>query len=361
MAGKFERKLFSQINISDPFFDSLKQDYPEFEQTWFPKGVRENREALVFSDENGLGAFIASKRENEPIVLQEGILPARPRIKVSTLRLAERFRGKRLGEGALGLILWDWQSSKLDELYLTVFPQHTDLTTQLERFGFVVVGHNSRNELVYMRRRKNIDFSDPYKSFPFISPNFSKGGYLIIEDFYHDSLFPYSELKNVTAEHLIEVDAANGISKVYIGKQWNPHYRVGEPIFIYRKYNGPLGKPRYKSCLTSFCITSEVVTVKENGNYLKSFDEFCSIVGNKAVFKVSDLRDRYCNDKTITVVKMLYGGYFGAGHNINMDWLSQNRLWAGPNQYPSRVQLTPQECQTIWAAGQIDTTDIFGR
>ena len=28
MAGKFERKRFSEINLDDPFFDSLKADYP---------------------------------------------------------------------------------------------------------------------------------------------------------------------------------------------------------------------------------------------------------------------------------------------------------------------------------------------
>ena len=105
MPGKFERKSFVQIDLNDPFFDSLKRDYPEFETVWFPKGVRENRHALVFSDESGLGAFIAMKVENEPIHLNDVDLPALPRLKISTLRLAERFRGQRLGEGALGLIL----------------------------------------------------------------------------------------------------------------------------------------------------------------------------------------------------------------------------------------------------------------
>lgn len=27
MAGKFARKLFSEIDLNDPFFDSLKADY----------------------------------------------------------------------------------------------------------------------------------------------------------------------------------------------------------------------------------------------------------------------------------------------------------------------------------------------
>lgn len=194
MAGKFEWKPFSAINIKDPLFDSLKADYPEFSNSWFPKCVRENRDALAFYDTKGLGAFIALKHENEPIPLRNRLLPAIPRLKVSTLLLANRFRGQRLGEGALGLVLWNWQHLKLEEIYLTVFPQHTDLICQLERFGFRMAGYNGRGECVYIRNRKNIDFSTPYTSFPFLSPSFKKGGYLIVKDKYHDTLFPYSEL-----------------------------------------------------------------------------------------------------------------------------------------------------------------------
>ncbi len=69
MAGRFEHKLFGDINLDDSFFDDLKRDYPEFESSWFPKCVREGRKALVFSDEQGLGAFIALKEENQELNL----------------------------------------------------------------------------------------------------------------------------------------------------------------------------------------------------------------------------------------------------------------------------------------------------
>ncbi len=359
MAGKFEQKLFAEINIMDPFFDSLKADYPGFSERWFPKCIQENRKALVFSDAEGLGAFIALKPENEPIALQEYTLPASPRLKVCTLLLAPRFRGQRLGEGALGLVLWNWQRSKLNEVYLTVFPHHTDLIAQLERFGFRAIGHNNNNELVYIRSRKSIDFSDPYKAFPFVSPTFSKGGYLIVNDEYHDTLFPYSELKN-TPQEMLQMDAANGVSKVYIGQMWAPHYRIGEPLFIYRKYNGSNGRPGYKSCLTSYCVVTEVVSVKENWHNKMSFNEFLNLAGNKTVFSTSELKRRYDEDRNVTVVTMLYCGYFGPGRNINMVWLRDHALWAGENEYPTRVQLSPAQCQTIWQAANVDLDNVFG-
>ena len=65
MAGNFSLKKFSDIDLNDPFFDSLKADYPvggkvkPFE-VWFPEKAQEGRTALVFDDENGLGAFAVS-------------------------------------------------------------------------------------------------------------------------------------------------------------------------------------------------------------------------------------------------------------------------------------------------------------
>ena len=58
MGGRFEYKYFRDIDVTDPFFDSLKRDYEGFETEWFPKCAREGRKALVFSDEHGLGVNI---------------------------------------------------------------------------------------------------------------------------------------------------------------------------------------------------------------------------------------------------------------------------------------------------------------
>lgn len=144
----------------------------------------------------GMAAFVALKSESEEIKLQDATLPEKQRIKVSTLKISERHRGERYGEGAIGLMLWKWQSSGCDEIYVTVFEKQSTLITQLERFGFCKIGYNLNGECVYLKSKKNLDFSGPYKSFPFIKSNFKYGGYLIIEDSYHDTMFAYSELAN---------------------------------------------------------------------------------------------------------------------------------------------------------------------
>lgn len=56
------------------------------------------------------------------------------------MKIAERFRGQRLGEGAIGLVLWKWQKSGTDEIYVTAFDKQDLLISQLEKFGFHKAG-----------------------------------------------------------------------------------------------------------------------------------------------------------------------------------------------------------------------------
>ena len=364
MAEKFELRKFSTIDISDPFFDSLKNDYPPDENNigfvnWFQKKSADGATALVFSDDKGQGAFICLKDENEPIELRNQTLPAIPRKKISTLRIAERYRGRRLGEGSIGLILWNWQKSKSEEVYVTVFEKHEQLIGQLEMFGFYLAGYNYNGECVYVKSRANIDYSDPYKSFPFISTHIQKAGYLIVDDVYHDTLFPYSELSN-TIQEQVALSVTNGISKVYVGAQYTqPHYQIGEPIMIYRRHTKQDGqKPRYKSCITSFCVVTDIIMAKTNNRYLISLDDLCKRIGNKSVFDVEQLQKRYNNDRNVVVIEMLYYGYFGAGHNVNNAWLSDNGYFPS-DVYPALIEATPDQFRAILRKGDVDVANVI--
>jgi GNAT superfamily N-acetyltransferase len=362
MAGKFLFKKFSEINLADSFFDELKSDYPGNAYStgfveWFNKKATANSTALVFDDDDGLGAFVYLKEEDEPIELANSSLPAKPRIKIGTLRLAPRYRGQRLGEGAIGLALWKWQNSKKDEIYVTVFEKHDTLIGLFERFGFVLAGKNPNGERVYIKSRRSVDYSDPYKSFPFINPKFQNAGYLIVDDFYHDTLFPYSELSN-TLQEQVALSVANGISKIYIGSPTStPPYRIGEPIFIYRRYTGTAGSKGYKSCVTSFCVVTNVIIAKENNRYRMSIDDLLKQISNKSVFDETEIRTKYSNERNLVIIEMLYYGFFGAGNNVNWVWLKNNKFW--PDGYPTTARLTQEQFKAILREGKVDVSNVI--
>ena len=59
-----EQHKFSDIQLSDPFFDSLKNDYPGFSD-WYAKKAETGSKALIQKNELGLlQAFLYLKKED---------------------------------------------------------------------------------------------------------------------------------------------------------------------------------------------------------------------------------------------------------------------------------------------------------
>ena len=166
MSGVFLRKKFNDIDLSDSFFDSLKNDYIEF-PTWFQKKSDSGDYAFVFFDEYGIGAFVYIKKEySESIILTNNtILPPINRIKIGTFKFDKRLSGRHTGERVLTLILQYWQKlNDFDEIYFTIFDKYHALINLITRFGFIRVGTqntNGRNEGVYILTKrsgqKNLD------------------------------------------------------------------------------------------------------------------------------------------------------------------------------------------------------------
>ena len=85
---------FAEVNLSQPFFDSLKADYVEF-PNWFAR--KANEMAYVFRNDRGeIDGFLYLKREDGPLVDVEPHLPPANRLKVGTLKI--NAHGTRLGE-----------------------------------------------------------------------------------------------------------------------------------------------------------------------------------------------------------------------------------------------------------------------
>lgn len=364
MAGRFTLKKFADIDLNDRFFDSLKNDYPGTVNStgfvnWFKKKSVNDSTALVFEDDEGVGAFVVLKEEEEQIELQSCVLPVKKRLKISTFRIADRYRRQRIGEGAIGLLLWKWLQVGTEEVYVTVFDKHDTLISLFERFGFQKEGVNPNGENVLIKNRKHIDFSDPYKSFPFIKDGFDYAGYIIIDDRYHDTMFAYSELANgATLQTKVGTSVSNGLSKIYVGQAPRLNHKIGEPVLVYRRYTQKDGKPRYRSCVTSFCIVTDMIQAKVNNRYLMSFDELKSRIGNKSVFDENELQSQYLNFKNMSIVELLYYGYFGAGNNVNMDWLDKHGYWASENQYPTAVKLTSAQFKRVLTEGNINVSNV---
>ncbi len=330
MAGAYKWKKLSELDINDSFFNSLKEDYPEFEE-WYNKKANEGKQAFAYIDDNGIGAFVMLKvGECEEIPLANQILPKCSRLKISTLKLSDRVEGNRLGEGAIGIALWNWLESDDEEIYVTVFDKHRKLIEMLQKFGFELAGYNSRNEGVYIRSKNAINFMTPYTSFPFINKETRAFAMLPIEAEWHDKIFPYSELKN-TKQDTEEFAAANGMTKTYIGFSYSiPAYSPGMPIMIYRISEE---QKTFKSVVTSYGTIVRFEIIKQNWDYIKSFDEYVKLVGNKSVFTYNKIKEFYEKQKNVFVLELVYNHAFGEGCNVNHYTLNSCGIWENIHPY----------------------------
>lgn len=353
MLNKMVWKLFSNVDLNDKFFNSLKDDYPDFSD-WFAKKANEGRKAMVMSDENGIHAFLSLKKENEKIQLVDKILPKEDRIKISTLKIDDSIGKQRLGEGIVGVALWYWQASKFNEIYVTIFPKQDKLIGLLKRFGFLEYGIKENGELVLGKSRLKIDYSNAYSSFPFLSPYAKKAGIIPIDDHFHDRLFPYSE-SIYSHREVEEVTAGNGITKVYIGSPYTAtHYSVGDIVGIYRIFTGN-GAKGNKSAITSFCTVTKVTIVKQNGYVHMPLEQYLFEAGNKTVFSENELRGIY-KKSNVVMIEMTYNGFFNKGHNVTYWDLKNRNLF---EDHPYNITYTIETMRQILELGGKDVKNII--
>lgn len=353
MNGKFQWTFFSDCDLQDRFFDSLKEDYAEFEE-WFVRKVKMASKVCVYREKGEILALLYLKDETEEVLLKGHKLPEKRRLKIGTLKISDYAKHQRLGEGAIGLSLWYWQRMKADEVYITVFAKQEQLIGLLVKFGFIKVGENNRGEDVYMKNKSSICYDTPYKAFPYLYPQFSYSGYIPIKAEYHDTLFPYSELAN-TNQETEEIAAANGITKIFVAFPVRTvTYKQGEPVFIYRIHTGE-GPKKYKSVVTSVCTIVRQITVKEDGIKKLTYEEFCNAIGNKSYFKQEELNEFY-QKRNLILLEMVYNGGFGKGHNVTYQSLAENGLF---EQYPYDIKLNYRQFRKILDLGGIDVRNFI--
>lgn len=353
----FEWVRFSECDIHDEFFDSLKSDYNGFE-SWFDKKSKNGDKAFILFIDDKIKAFLYLKEEeNEEIKLTDGqSLSAEKRLKIGTLKLSDDLKGRRIGEGVIRVALWKWQELRdVNQIYVTIFDKHTSLIELVKLFGFKLVGHRSNREGVYVKDKNNLDYTTAKSSFPYIDPDFQRGGYLTIYPQFHDALFPDSRLKNIQ-QNVEDIEAANGITKDYIATPTNPiDYKEGDVVFIYRISEQE--PKRYKSAITSFGVVTKCTCIKLNGKKMCDFKDFVKLVGNKSVFSEDYLKEKLDNNHNIYLLEFLYNGYFGEGHNVINKTLTDNGLFGGGHPYHRK--LTKDEVNLIFKLGEKDVQNII--
>ena len=115
-------KTFAEIDLQDSFFQSLRDDYPEFDN-WFRR--KSNQDAFVQYENNKIIGFLYLKIEER---LVDDVTPnicADKILKVGTFKIEAH--GTKMGEQFIKVIMDYAANEKVDVCYVTIFEKHSTL------------------------------------------------------------------------------------------------------------------------------------------------------------------------------------------------------------------------------------------
>ena len=295
-----QKSLFGNLDLSDDFFASFKEDYPDY-QKWFNKKADETTYVCLSEDKPIALLYLKVEGENEDYTNIDPPLPTKRRLKIGGFKVT--LNGFRLGERFLKIVFDNVLRLKVDEVYVTIFDKRVEqqrLINLLEEYGFYRHGFKKGpggKELVYVRScERSANRLSPKVTYPF----FSTAGNIFlvpIRPEYHTELFPDSILRTESPMDYVENEPhRNAISKVYISRSIERNLESGDVIVFYR--TGGL----YKSVVTTIGVAEKVI------DNIPTEEDFIRLCRKRSVFADKELARQWNLYRTIQpfIVNFLY-------------------------------------------------------
>jgi len=336
-----KNELVKNLDLADPIFDTLTEEYPEF-QEWIERISGKGRRCWVYYRNDGrIGALLIYKIEDEPVDCIPS-LPEKRRLKVSTLKVTHV--GYKIGELFIKLAIDVSLSYNLSEIYLTHFTRPNDRLVELiSDFGFYKVGMNSRGEEVFIKKLIDdkieaqslspIDISKKfYPSFydgvkvkKFVAP---------IRPEYHTKLFTdFPSRQTTLIEHAGEfIIEGNTIKKAYLFHSNIRRMDSGDLILFYRSED--------LHAITSIGVVETVFVGIEDA------DQIVRLVGKRTVFSRKEIDE--LAERPVSI--FLFRHHFHLKNRLPLDVLIEHDILAA----------APQSVMEISAEGYEKIKELSG-
>lgn len=310
-----------EIDSKDTFFASLRDGYPEFDDWWREKCVKQHRSCWVVYDDDHLVGLIV--RKDEDASNTDAITKAAKILKICTFKVASERRGVKLGELLLKQVLWYAQSNKYDLAYLTTYAEQVALMQLLEYYGFRNAGRNPNGEYIYERKFSTLaltpqndrsKFDLARENYPrFILGNDTLGFGIPIREAYHDTLYPDLHRPNqldlfgsVSRAQRI-TRPGNTIRKVYLCRAQSKLGPAGSLLFFYKS--------------TSKNPPSQAITalgVLESLTLARSKKELMQLTGGRSVYSEEELEEWDATpEHPVKVINYLLVSYIEPAVSLN--------------------------------------------
>lgn len=331
-----KQRHFGVVDLSDPFFETFRADYPGFDK-WFNGKCDEL--AYVSLLDGVVAAFLYLKTEDvaEDYSNVSPMFTKKKRLKIGTFKVASN--GIRLGERFLKIIFDNARAQKVDEIYVTIFntrPELMQLIGLLEEWGFVHHGVKTSaagTEQVYVRPFGHAFNADrPKTTYPILgAKNREKVNRVFIVPIYpeyHTKLFPDSMLKTERKKEWDDTQPyRHSISKSYVCRSITRDLKSGDIIVFYR--TGDTLPKWHTSTATTIGI---VESVHDN---LHSLEELKAVCRKRTVLTDEELKEwwDYNPRNRPFVVNFLYAYSFKTRPNLRV-LVDELKVFSGPDDVP---------------------------
>jgi len=321
-----KKSLFGNLDLSDDFFASFKEDYPGYEK-WFNRKADETVYICLAGSKPIAFLYLKVEGKTEDYSDIDPPLPPKKRLKIGSLKVT--LNGFRLGERFLKIVFDNAIRLKVDEVYVTIFDKRIEqqrLVSLLEEYGFYRHGlkkGSGGQELVYVRScARSANRSSPKLTYPF----FSTAGQIFIVPIYpeyHTELFPDSILRTESPMDFVENEPyRNAISKVYISRSIERDIHPGD-VFIFYRTGG-----YYKSVVTTIGVAEGII------DNIPTEADFIRLCRRRSVFTDEQLANQWEFRKTSRpfIVDFLY--VYSFPKRINLQRLIEISVIPSVNDAP---------------------------
>lgn len=319
------RIMTHELNLDDPIFDGLKDDYGrDVFVDWFKRAARGQRDALVIDGDDEHAAIAILKREPTG---EHGL--AGPQLKVCTFKVADGYSGQKYGELLLKAIFEQAHTEDYIGLFVTVLDKQEALIALLGDFGFRAMPgvRTAVGELVFEKPHgpvvdETMSALDHHVRYG--PPALRLGGQhcfvVPIEPRWHRVLFPDAEREPGDENALFAATLGlatqpfgNALRKAYLCNAPTRLLRPGDPLLFYRSSDEKAVR---------------VVGVCEDTLVSRDPDEIVAAVGRRTVYSLQEIKnlarrndvlvvtfrqDRILRAEPITLAELI-------GHRVLTSW-----------------------------------------
>ena len=323
------------LDEHDPIFDSLREDYPEF-NNWLSKCKQEHRTSWVIRSGDNLAAATIVKHETPAEYGIEG-----QTLKIAMFKVSEYHPGMRYGELLLKSVFDFLVANSYERAYVTVLPKHFRVVDFFENFGFERIEvETPLGEDILVKsfvpspgdRIPNLEYHIRYGPRHYRTD--ATGFIVPIVPQYHRVLFPELETQGQFEQMREMSPFGNSILKAYLSTSSIRSINVGDILYFYRSED--------LHALTT-------VGIVEGTRVSRSADQIASYVGKRTVYSHQEIDSMAIDGREVLAILFRQAGTIDPP--ISDRQLREGRIWSRPSQ--STMTLSTGGVEWIEAMGRM--------